>query len=102
MASNKRGTYFIFCAQDQRVTEWVHLPDQNQEILFQCKECGRFLKYPSGTSRAKLAKLFIEQEKQNAGAIPVEDKVTAPLLPDQLPPPKIDKWYEKFWDAVTK
>ena len=97
----KKGTYFIYCAQEQKVTEWVHLPDQNQEILFQCVGCGRFLKFPTGTSRQKLAKLFIEHQKQNEGAVPVEDQPTAPLLPNQLPPKPVGKWWEKVWDAIS-
>src|SRR6266851_1807590 len=96
----KKGTFFIFCANDQEVVEWAHLPDRNGEILFQCTKCGRFLKYPSGTSRGKLAKLFIAQEKQNIGAVPVEIVPTVPLLPLQIPPKPVGKWYERLWDAI--
>lgn len=92
----KKGTYFKYCAQEQKVTEWVHLPDQNQEVLFQCSGCGRFNKYPTGISRQKLAKLFIEEQKQNEGSAPVEAQPTAPLLPLQIPPKPVGKWWEKL------
>jgi hypothetical protein len=97
----RKGTYFIYCAAQQKVTEWVHLPDRNQEILFQCKDCGRFLKFPSGTSRGKLAKLFLEHQRQNEGATPIETQPTAPLIPDQIPPKPVGKWYERMFDALN-
>ena len=95
----RKSSYLIFCAQDQKPTEWNHLPDRNGEILFQCTECGRFLKYPTGTTRSKLAKLFIEQEKQNAGAVPVETVPSPVVVSQQEPKPIKESFWEKMKDA---
>lgn len=91
----------IFCAQDQKVTQWNHLPDAGGEILLQCVDCGRFLKFPAGTTRSKLAKLIIAQEKENAGAVPIES-VPSPIVPVQVEPPAIkDSFWEKVKSALS-
>lgn len=82
----------VFCAGEQKETDYNLDIDGNGEIVLTCtsnvgteeepKVCGRFLKYPKGTDATKLKVLLEKHKEVNEGDVLAEDieKQKAELL----------------------
>ncbi len=64
-------TILVFCAHEQKETEHTLDIDGAGEIVLTCG-CGRFLKFPKGTTAEDLKGLLEKHKASNAGQISVE------------------------------
>lgn len=63
-------TLIVFCANEQADTEHTLDIDQNNEIVLTCA-CGRFLKFPAGTSADVMSGLLEKHKEANEGQVSV-------------------------------
>ncbi len=67
---NKK-TILVFCANEQKETTHQVDIDANGEIVVSC-ECGRFLKFPRGTSAKELKEHLTRHQEHNTGQVSQE------------------------------
>ncbi len=64
-------TILAFCANEQKHTNHALDIDGAGEIVLTC-ECGRFIKFPKGTTPEELKKLLEDHTVANVGQISME------------------------------